>query len=55
MGRGEEGLPVMAFIHGGGFFTGAAEEYLPPVLLQHDIVLVVLQYRLGILGTSHTH
>lgn len=40
----------MVWIHGGGFFAGGAHEYLPHVLMNHDIVLVVVQYRLGILG-----
>ncbi|XP_064098465.1 LOW QUALITY PROTEIN: juvenile hormone esterase-like [Macrobrachium nipponense] len=48
------GLPVMVFIHGGGFFAGGAEEYLPHVMLSKDIVLVVIQYRLGFLGFLST-
>ncbi|XP_069187881.1 juvenile hormone esterase isoform X2 [Procambarus clarkii] len=47
-------LPVMVFIHGGGFYSGGTNEYLPHVLLNHDIVLVVLQYRIGILGFLST-
>nr|XP_053628572.1 LOW QUALITY PROTEIN: juvenile hormone esterase-like [Cherax quadricarinatus] len=47
-------LPVMVFIPGGGFFAGGNLEYLPHVLLNHDIILVVLQYRLGILGFLST-
>ena len=47
----EEGvLPVMVWFHGGGFFAGSAEKYLPQIILDHDVVLVVVQYRLGILG-----
>ncbi|XP_069988974.1 juvenile hormone esterase [Penaeus vannamei] len=49
-----ERLPVMVWIHGGGFFAGGAHEYLPHVLMNHDIVLVVVQYRLGILGFLST-
>ncbi|XP_045613397.1 juvenile hormone esterase isoform X2 [Procambarus clarkii] len=48
------GLPVMVYIHGGGFFSGGTNEYLPHALLNHDIVLVVLQYRLGTLGFLST-
>ncbi|XP_042856635.1 juvenile hormone esterase-like [Penaeus japonicus] len=47
-------LPVMVWIHGGGYFSGAAVEFQPHVLLNHDIVLVVLQYRLGVLGFLST-
>lgn len=43
-------LPVMVFIHGGGFMCGGAMDYPPHVLLNHDIVLVVIQYRVGMLG-----
>ncbi|XP_047475927.1 juvenile hormone esterase-like isoform X1 [Penaeus chinensis] len=49
-----ERLPVMVWIHGGGFFAGGAYEYLPHVLMNHDIVLVVVQYRLGIMGFLST-
>lgn len=43
-------LPVMVYIHGGGFLAGGSVEYEPHVLLDHDIVLVVLQYRVGVMG-----
>lgn len=44
--------PVMVFIHGGGFYTGSNESRLlgPKYLMTADIVLVVINYRLGILG-----
>ncbi|XP_037784824.1 esterase FE4-like isoform X2 [Penaeus monodon] len=50
----EERLPVMVWLHGGGFFSGGGHEYLPHVLMNHDIVLVVLQFRLGTLGFLST-
>ncbi|XP_071526068.1 pyrethroid hydrolase Ces2a-like [Panulirus ornatus] len=52
----EEGsnLPVMVWIHGGGFFAGSTNEYLPHVLLNHDVVIVSIQYRLGIMGFLST-
>ena len=43
-------LPVMFWIHGGGFSIGHPLEYLPNRYMEHDIVLVVIQYRLGPLG-----
>ncbi|XP_042856183.1 cholinesterase 2-like [Penaeus japonicus] len=49
-----EKLPVMVWIHGGAFLAGGAHEYLPHVLMNHDIVLVVLQYRVGIMGFLST-
>jgi len=43
---------VMVFIHGGGFSTGSgtAEYYGPDFLLNEDVVVVTLNYRLGALG-----
>uniref|UniRef100_A0A1Y1L992 Carboxylic ester hydrolase n=1 Tax=Photinus pyralis TaxID=7054 RepID=A0A1Y1L992_PHOPY len=45
-------LPVMFFIHGGGFVEGSAqfEEYGPLFLMEKDVVLVAVNYRLGALG-----
>lgn len=47
-------LPVMVFIHGGGYMAGSAAEYPPHVLLNEDIILVTVQYRLGVLGFMST-
>ncbi|XP_059608245.1 carboxylesterase 3A-like, partial [Phlebotomus argentipes] len=43
-------LPVIVYIHGGAFVMGSAHSYPPGYLLEKDIVLVVVQYRLGPLG-----
>ncbi|KAF2361228.1 Carboxylesterase type B [Trinorchestia longiramus] len=43
-------LPVMVFIHGGSFTSGDSSFYLPTRLLDEDVILVVIQYRLGALG-----
>lgn len=45
--------PVMVWIHGGGFFMGSgnAELYGPDYIVQKDVVLITLNYRLGVLGT----
>ncbi|CAG7834680.1 unnamed protein product [Allacma fusca] len=43
-------LPVMVFIHGGGFLTGSASGYGEQYFMDEDIVLVSMNYRLGILG-----
>ncbi|CAG0883391.1 unnamed protein product [Cyprideis torosa] len=48
-------LPVMIFIYGGGFSTGDAQVYNHWKLLDHDIVLVVPNYRVGLLGFLSTH
>lgn len=46
----DEVRPVMVWIHGGWFFVGSASRYHSNYLLESDIVLVVIQYRLGPLG-----
>ena len=45
-------LPVMVWIHGGGFMTGDSTEelYGPGALLDKDVILVAMNYRLNILG-----
>ncbi|KAB7498902.1 Venom carboxylesterase-6 [Armadillidium nasatum] len=47
-------LPVMVFIHGGAFVALSANEYQPYILMNEDIVLIVIQYRLGIFGFLST-
>ncbi|CAH1101525.1 unnamed protein product [Psylliodes chrysocephalus] len=44
--------PVMVFIHGGGFIFGSNKKnfFGPQYLLTEDIVLVIPNYRLGVLG-----
>ncbi|KAB7501067.1 Venom carboxylesterase-6, partial [Armadillidium nasatum] len=44
----ERKLPVMVYIHGGGFAFGAADVYPPYFLMNKNIVLAVIQYRVGI-------
>ena len=45
-------LPVMVFIYGGGYTSGdnKAGQYGPHYFLDKDIVLVTVNYRLGVLG-----
>ncbi|XP_004930124.1 bile salt-activated lipase [Bombyx mori] len=45
-------LPVLVWIHGGGFSVGFSGRYLygPKYLVRHDIILVTLNYRLGPYG-----
>ncbi|XP_053110824.1 fatty acyl-CoA hydrolase precursor, medium chain-like isoform X2 [Hemicordylus capensis] len=48
-------LPVMVWIHGGGLLIGAALIYDGSVLAAfEDVVVVTIQYRLGILGFLST-
>jgi len=48
--------PVMVWIHGGGFFwgSGRSDLYGPAKLLNHDVVLVTINYRLGPFGFMST-
>jgi para-nitrobenzyl esterase len=50
--RGPRGLPVMVWIHGGGFIngSGAAPMYDGAVLARQGVVVVTLNYRLGRFG-----
>ncbi|CAG4935247.1 unnamed protein product [Parnassius apollo] len=45
-------LPVMVWIHGGGFTSGSGSDvtYAPNFLIRQDVILVTLNYRLEILG-----
>lgn len=44
--------PVMVWFHGGAFISGSntKETYNPEYLLRHDVVVITLNYRLGIFG-----
>jgi para-nitrobenzyl esterase len=45
-------LPVMVWIHGGGFVAGAGSEprYTNPRLVSRNVVVITLNYRLGVFG-----
>lgn len=45
-------LPVMFYIHGGGWMTGSGSLHLqgPEYFMDKNIVLVSVTYRLGVLG-----
>ncbi|KAF2902141.1 hypothetical protein ILUMI_04049 [Ignelater luminosus] len=49
-------LPVMIFLHGGGYLAGdgSRSSYDPSILMDKDIVLVIPNYRLGLLGFLST-
>ncbi|KYO32633.1 carboxylesterase 5A [Alligator mississippiensis] len=51
----EAKLPVMVWIHGGGFTLGGASAYDGSALTAYEnVVVVIIQYRLGILGFLST-
>lgn len=51
-----DGFPVAVLIHGGGMSSGSAREFdwrfLADKYVRHGIVVVVIQYRLGQLGSK---
>lgn len=53
-GADDDLLPVMVYIHGGAFFAGSANYGRANVLLDGDVVVVIIQYRLGTLGFLST-
>ncbi|XP_053674412.1 uncharacterized protein LOC128724715 [Anopheles nili] len=53
----EQPLPVMVFIHGGGYFSGSADPQLygpERILATRRVILVTFQYRLGVFGFLST-
>ncbi|XP_017149738.1 esterase B1 [Drosophila miranda] len=50
--RSSSPLPVMVWIHGGGFFfgNGNSDFHFPAKLMEQDVIVVTLNYRLGALG-----
>ncbi|ODM95533.1 Venom carboxylesterase-6 [Orchesella cincta] len=47
-------LPVLLFLHGGSFLSGAGSLYGPRYLLDRDVILVTTNYRLGAFGFLST-
>lgn len=43
-------LPVMLWIHGGALVVGESDDYNPQRLVDQDVVVVTINYRLGALG-----
>ncbi|XP_055700212.1 juvenile hormone esterase-like [Phlebotomus papatasi] len=50
-----EPLPVMVYMHGGGWSLDSASFYRPDFFLDHDVILVIGNYRLGALGFLSTN
>ena len=42
----------MVWIHGGGFIHGCGNDMFfgPDYLIKHDVILVTINYRIGVLG-----
>merc|ERR1712179_894558 len=54
-GNSNPRLPVMVYIHGGSFMLGGYIGAGPGKLLERDMVLVAMQYRVGPLGFITKH
>ena len=46
--------PVLVWFHGGNFVRGSAADYEPDYLLDEEMVLVTVNYRLGLFGFMST-
>lgn len=48
-------VPVIFFVHGGAFMYGGGKTYGPEILMHsHNLILVTVNYRLGVLGFLST-
>ena len=45
-----KGYPVMVWIHGGGLTSGESSDFIPEALVARKVVVVTVNYRLGVLG-----
>ncbi|XP_045764281.1 para-nitrobenzyl esterase-like isoform X2 [Maniola jurtina] len=50
--KSDSKIPVMIYIHGGGFLSGSGDDelYGPKFLLNHKVILVTINYRLEVFG-----
>ncbi|KIH51564.1 Carboxylesterase, partial [Ancylostoma duodenale] len=52
------GFPIMFWVHGGGYESGSAVAYgykgLADIYIPHDVIVVTIQYRLGVYGFFST-
>ena len=51
---GDDLLPVIFFLHGGGYFFGSSDLWGPAYLLDRDVILVTVNFRQGVLGFFST-
>ena len=43
-------IPVLVYFHGGSFIFGQSNEYGPSYIVDRNVILVTVNYRLGVLG-----
>lgn len=46
----EDRLPVLVFFHGGAFYYGSKWHYDPEFLVKKNVIVVTVNYRVGVLG-----
>ena len=44
----------MLFIHGGAFIEGWSLDYQPDLFIDNEVILVTINYRLGVFGNLIT-
>ena len=49
-GGHERQRPVMVWIHGGALLVGESDDYDPVRLVQHGVIVVTINYRIGVFG-----
>ena len=49
-GGGDRNLPVMVWLHGGSLLVGESDDYDPTALVDHGVIVVTINYRIGALG-----
>ncbi|XP_075981547.1 juvenile hormone esterase-like [Anticarsia gemmatalis] len=47
--RGQH-LPVLIFFHGGGYYYGGKWNYDPEFLVRKNVIVIIANYRMGVLG-----
>lgn len=46
----DQKLPVLTFFHGGGYYYGSKWQYNPAFLVKKNVIVVIANYRVGVLG-----
>ena len=44
----------MVYIHGGSYRAGSGNVYVGHIVAQYDVIVVTINYRLGLLGNCST-
>jgi para-nitrobenzyl esterase len=47
-------IPIAIFIHGGSNYFGSADSFIGSHIVQKDVIIIFIQYRLGLMGFLNT-